>query len=109
MTSPLYAVIPVWVVLHLLFLQVNPRFAIGGSLHIIYINTAKVITAYGGIEPLMKALQKLTYKMADMGVNFAAGETGIYAQYQSACRELNLDPILLTYIFRDDSGVPYKS
>ena len=43
-----------------------------------------------------------------MGVNFAAGDTGTYEQYQTACKELNLDPILLTYIYRDDSGKPYK-
>ncbi len=73
-----------------------------------YINTAKVITAYGGIEPTIKALQKLSYKVADKGVNFLNGETGTYEQYQAACKELQLDPILLTYIFRDDSGKPFK-
>ena len=73
-----------------------------------YINTAKVITAYGGMEPTMKALQKLSYKVADKGVNFLNGETGTYEQYQAACKELQLDPILLTYIFRDDSGKPFK-
>ena len=73
-----------------------------------YINTAKVITAYGGIEPTMKALQKLTYKVADMGVKFLEGETGTYGQYEAACKELKLDKLLLTYIFRDDSGQPFK-
>ena len=73
-----------------------------------YTNTAKIVTVYGGIKPAMKALQKLSYKVADMGVDFLAGETGTYEQYQAACRELGLDPILLTYIFRDDSGRPYK-
>ncbi|SEH33538.1 S41 family peptidase [Selenomonas sp. KH1T6] len=73
-----------------------------------YINTAKVITAYGGMEPTMKALQKLTYKVADKGVDFLAGETGTYGQYETACKELQLDPVLLTYIFRDDSGQPFK-
>lgn len=73
-----------------------------------YINTAKVITAYGGVEPMLKALQKLCYKVADMGVDFAAGETGGYEQYQTACKALQLNPILLTYVFRDDSGLPFK-
>lgn len=73
-----------------------------------YINTAKVVTAYGGIEPTMKALQKLTYKVADMGVKFLEGETGTYGQYEAACKELKLDKLLLTYIFRDDSGQPFK-
>ena len=74
-----------------------------------YINTIKVVTVYGGIQPTLKALQKLSYKMADdMGVDFLAGDTGTYEQYQKACRELKLDPILLTYIYRDDSGEPYK-
>ena len=74
-----------------------------------YPHTIKIVTAYGGIEPALKALQKLSYKMTDdMGVNFAAGDTGTYEQYQTACKELNLDPILLTYIYRDDSGKPYK-
>ena len=73
-----------------------------------YINTAKVITAYGGMESTMKALQKLTYKVADKGVDFLAGETGTYGQYETACKELQLDPVLLTYIFRDDSGQPFK-
>lgn len=74
-----------------------------------YINTIKVVTAYGGIKPTLKSLQKLSYKMTDdMGVNFLAGDTGTYEQYQKACQELKLDPILLTYIYRDDSGKPYK-
>lgn len=73
-----------------------------------YINTAKVVTAYGGIEPTLRALQKLSYKVADMGVDFLAGETGSYGQYEAACRQLRLDPIILTYIFRDDSKEPYK-
>ena len=50
-----------------------------------YPNTIKIVTAYGGIEPALKALQKLSYKMTDdMGVNFAAGDTGTYEQYQTA-------------------------
>lgn len=73
-----------------------------------YINVMKVVTAYGGLEPTAKALQKLCYKLADMGVNFTAGETGSYAQYQAACRDLQLNPVLLTYIYRDDSGQPHK-
>ena len=74
-----------------------------------YTNTIKIVETYGGIEPALKALQKLSYKMTDdMGVNFAAGEAGTYEQYRAACRELNFDPVLLTYIFRDDSGEPYK-
>ena len=73
-----------------------------------YINTARIITDYGGIEPAMKALQKIIYKVADKGVDFLAGETGTYGQYEAACKELKLDPIILTYIFRDDSGQPFK-
>ena len=59
-------------------------------------------------ELLLKVLQKLCYKVADMGVDFAAGETGGYEQYQIACKALQLDPILLTYVFRDDSGLPFN-
>ena len=73
-----------------------------------YTNTVRVAEAYGGIKPTLKALQSLTYKLADMGVDFLAGETGTYEQYQIACRQLNLDSILLTYIFRDDSQKPCK-
>ena len=73
-----------------------------------YTNVAKVITAYGGMQPLANALQKLTYKLQDSGVKFSDGETGTYEQYQDACRKLKLDPIMLEYIFRDDSGKPYK-
>ena len=73
-----------------------------------YINTAKVLTEYGGMEPAIKALQKITYKLADKGVKFLNGETGSYKQYEAACKELKLNPVILTYIFRDDSGKPYK-
>ncbi|MBQ5419961.1 MAG: hypothetical protein IIU24_07625 [Selenomonas sp.] len=74
-----------------------------------YINMMKAVTAYGGLEPTAKALQKLCYKLADRGVNFSTGETGTYDQYQSVCQELQLNPVLLTYIFRDASGQPHKS
>ena len=73
-----------------------------------YTDIAKAITEYGGMQPLANALQQLTYKLQDSGVDFANGETGTYEQYQTACRELNFNPIMLEYIFRDDSGKPYK-
>ena len=73
-----------------------------------YINTTRVFTVYGGIKPTGQALQKLTYKLEDMGVDFESGEVGTYEQYKTACRNLKLNPILLDYIFRDDSGKPYK-
>ena len=73
-----------------------------------YTDIAKVITEYGGMQPLANALQKLTYKLQDKGVDCANGETGTYEQYQVACRELKFNPIMLEYIFRDDSGKPYK-
>lgn len=73
-----------------------------------YTHTAKVITEYGGTPNLLTSLQKLAYKVQDMGVDFAAGVTGTYEQYKSACRALKLNPIILDYIFRDDSGKPYK-
>lgn len=38
-----------------------------------YTNTVKIITAYGGMLPLSQALQKLAYKVQDMGVDFSAG------------------------------------
>ena len=68
-----------------------------------YITTAKVITAYGGMQSAVEALQKISYKVSDMGVNFLADETGNYEQYNLACRELKLDPVILEYIFRDDN------
>lgn len=73
-----------------------------------YTKIAEVITEYGGMKNVVDSLQKLSYKLQDKGVKFAAGETGTYEQYQSACRELKLNPILLNYIFRDDSGKPYN-
>lgn len=73
-----------------------------------YTKIAEVITEYDGMQPLIDSLQKLTYKLQDKGVDFAAGETGTYEQYKTACRELKLNPILLNYIFRDDSGEPYN-
>lgn len=73
-----------------------------------YINTAKIITEYGGMKPLLKSLQKLTYKLQDKGVDFAADETGTYEQYKTACKELKWNPVILEYIFRDDSGKPYS-
>ncbi len=57
---------------------------------------------------MANALQQLTYKLQDSGVDFANDETGTYEQYQTACRELKFNPIMLEYIFRDDSGKPYK-
>ena len=73
-----------------------------------YISIAKVITEYEGMKNLVDALQILTYKLQDSGVDFAASETGSYEQYQSACRQLKLNSVILDYIFRDDSGKPYK-
>lgn len=72
-----------------------------------YTKIAEVITEYGGMKSLVDSLQKLTYKLQDKGIDFAAGETGTYEQYKTACKELKLKPILLNYIFRDDSGEPY--
>ena len=73
-----------------------------------YIDIARAITDFGGMQPLANALQKLTYKLQDKGVDFANGETGTYEQYQSACRELKFNTIMLKYIFRDDSNKPYS-
>ena len=73
-----------------------------------YTDIAKAITEYDGMQPLANALQQLTYKLQDSGVDFANDETGTYEQYQTACRELKFNPIMLEYIFRDDSGKPYK-
>ena len=73
-----------------------------------YTDIARAITEYGGMQNLANALQKLTYKLHDNGIDFANGETGTYDQYKIACRELKFNPIMLEYIFRDDSGKPYK-
>ncbi len=72
-----------------------------------HIKTGRILKAYGGLNQMVEALQKITYKVADMGVDFMAGSTGTKSQYETACRELNLNPIVLDYIFRDESGEPF--
>ena len=72
-----------------------------------HIKTGNILKAYGGLIPMINALQKITYKVADMGVDFMSGSLGSKSQYETACRELHLNPIVLDYIFRDDSGKPY--
>ena len=70
--------------------------------------TGRILDAYGGFEPMDKALKQLIYRLSDKGVDFMAGEVGSYEQYKEACKELHLDPILLDYVFRDDSGRPFE-
>lgn len=69
-----------------------------------HIKTGKIINTYGGLEPMVDALKKLTYRVADKGVDFQAGDVGTYGQYETACRELQLNPVLLSYIFREDGS-----
>ncbi len=73
-----------------------------------HIKTGRIFKAYGGFGPMDEAMKKLIYRLADKGVDFMAGDMGTHEQYKAACQELKLDPILLEYIFRDDSGRPYE-
>lgn len=67
-----------------------------------YTNTVRVAEAYGGIKPTLKALQSLTYKLADMGVDFLAGETGTYEQFVSDEHAVKVD-----FPFGDDADKLY--
>ena len=73
-----------------------------------HVITGRILEAYGGYGPMDKALKELIYRLSDKGVDFMAGDVGNYRQYEEACRELGLDPILLDYVFRDDSGRPFE-
>lgn len=73
------------------------------------LKTSKILKAYGNLDSMVEALRQITYKVADMGVDFKAGDTGYYDQYKEACSELRLNPVILDYIFRDDSGKPYNN
>ena len=71
-----------------------------------HVKTGRILEAYGGYESMDKALTQLIYRLSDKGVDFMSGDVGTYGQYKAACQEMNLDPILLDYVFRDDSGQP---
>ncbi len=74
-----------------------------------HVRTGQILKAYDGLKPMVEALQKLCYRVSDKGVDFMAGEVGTYDQYEAACQELHLNPILLNYIFREKGGSPNKS
>ncbi len=67
-----------------------------------FTNSTKIITTFGGIPQTEKALADIIHEMDKMGVDYAGGQRGTYAQYEKAVKTLKFDPIILSYIFRED-------
>ena len=77
-----------------------------GVFHTGSITEVQEIFQMYGPKGVLDALQRLVYRLNDKGVDFLSGEVGTYAQYVAACEDLQLDPILLHYIFRGGSKEP---